>query len=79
VVAWPVVRGFWLPLAGWWGHIVVDVFTHSADFYPVPVLYPFSYAGFDGIAWNTPWFMVLNYTALAIAAAYLAISRPVKS
>ena len=34
-------------LAGWWLHIVIDVFTHSADFYPVPVLYPFTQRGFD--------------------------------
>jgi len=62
---WAVRRTFWLPLAGWWLHIVIDVFTHSADYYPVPVLYPITYAGFDGVAWNTPWFMVLNYSALA--------------
>lgn len=68
---WAVRRAFWLPLAGWWSHIVIDVFTHSADYYPVPVLYPVTYAGFDGIAWNTPWFMVLNYSALAVTGLAL--------
>jgi hypothetical protein len=62
---WAVRRTLWIPLLGWWSHIVIDVFTHSADYYPVPVLYPFTQRGFDGIAWITPWFMALNYAALA--------------
>jgi membrane-bound metal-dependent hydrolase YbcI (DUF457 family) len=53
-----VRRTLWIPLLGWWSHIVIDVFTHSADYYAVPVLYPFTERGFDGIAWITPWFMV---------------------
>lgn len=56
----------WLPLAGWWLHIAIDVLTHSSDFYPVPVLYPITYQGFDGIAWNTPWFMAANYALLLL-------------
>jgi hypothetical protein len=66
----------WPLLAAWWSHIVIDVLTHSNAFYPVPVLYPFTMAGFDGIPWNTPWFVILNYTALAIAWLALGLSRP---
>jgi len=33
----------------------------------VPVLYPFTQRGFDGLAWNTPWFLALNYAAIALA------------
>jgi membrane-bound metal-dependent hydrolase YbcI (DUF457 family) len=65
----------WLPLAAWWFHIVIDVFTHSADFYPVSVFYPISMWGFNGIAWNTPWFEALNYCALALAWAGLWQTR----
>ena len=72
---WAVRRTLWLPLLGWWSHIVIDVFTHSADYYPVPVLYPFTQRGFDGIAWITPWFMALNYTALAAVAIWLLMSK----
>jgi LexA-binding, inner membrane-associated putative hydrolase len=74
-LVWVASRSFWLPLLGWWSHIVIDVFTHSADYYAVPVLYPFTERGFDGIAWTTPWFMALNYAALAAAAAWLWWSR----
>ena len=65
LMLWLVLRTLWIPLLGWWLHVVMDVFTHSATFYPSPVLYPFTQQGFDGIAWNTPWFMLLNYISLA--------------
>src|SRR5688572_20932926 len=71
-----VTRRFWWPLLGWWSHIVIDVFTHSADFYPSPVLYPFTQRGFDGVAWNTPAFMVANYAVLAAATAWLWFTQP---
>lgn len=74
-VAWAMRwRHAWV-LAGWWLHIVIDVFTHSADFYPVPVLYPLTMQGFDGLAWNTPGFQVVNYAALAAAGAWLWRTR----
>ncbi len=70
-LSWVWLRQFWIPLLGWWSHILIDVFTHSADFYPSPVFYPLTYWGFDGIAWNTPWFMVTNYLALLVVAVAL--------
>ena len=71
LLLWRWRRWLWLPLAGWWSHIVIDVFTHSADYYTVPVLYPITMRGFDGVAWNTPWFMALNYVALTAAWLWL--------
>jgi hypothetical protein len=74
-LVWAVRRTLWLPLLGWWSHIVIDVFTHSADFYAVPVLYPFTERGFDGIAWTAPWFMALNYGALTAVGLWLLAGR----
>ena len=78
LLAWRWKPSLWLPLLGWWSHIVVDVFTHSAEFYPSPVLYPFTQQGFDGLAWNEPWFVVLNYLALATVAASLVVGHATK-
>ncbi len=64
-------RGLAWPLWAWWSHVLIDVLTHSDDFYPSPVLYPLTYAGFDGVAWNRPGFMVLNYVALGLTWAWL--------
>ena len=73
LLVWFVHRQWLLPLLGWWSHIIIDVFTHSKDYYPAPVLYPITYRGFDGIAWNTPIFMLLNY--LLLAAIYVPIAH----
>ena len=59
-LSWMAWRALLFALLGWWSHIVIDVFTHSADYYPSPVLYPITQQGFDGLAWNTPWFLVAN-------------------
>jgi len=71
MLAWFRWRWMLVPLAGWWSHIAIDVFTHSSEYYPSPVLYPITDRGFDGIAWPTPWFMALNYAALVVAAVWL--------
>ncbi|HEX6703774.1 MAG TPA: hypothetical protein VF169_03355 [Albitalea sp.] len=42
-------------------------------YYPSPVLYPLTYRGFDGVAWNEPWFMWLNYLGLAVFYAWAAV------
>lgn len=70
-----LARRWWLPLLGWWSHIAIDVFTHSADYYPSPVLYPLTYRGFDGIAWNQPLFQAVNYSALAGVTLWLLWRR----
>ncbi|MGV8822808.1 hypothetical protein [Methylibium petroleiphilum] len=74
-IAWFRWRWVLVPLAGWWAHIVIDIFTHSSEYYPSPVLYPITDRGFDGIAWPTPWFMALNYAALALAGLWLLRSN----
>ncbi|MCW5631973.1 MAG: hypothetical protein KIT17_01420 [Rubrivivax sp.] len=79
LLLWAWRRTLWIPLLGWWSHIVIDVFTHSADYYASPVLYPFTERGFDGIAWITPWFMVLNYAALAATGLWLLARRRARS
>jgi LexA-binding, inner membrane-associated putative hydrolase len=75
LACWAWMRSLWLPLLGWWSHIAIDVFTHSKDFYPAPIFYPFTQWGFDGLAWNTPWFLVANHAAIAIVIAGLLWRR----
>jgi len=79
LLSWAWLRCLWIPLLGWWSHIVIDVFTHSADYYPSPVLYPITRDGFDGVAWNTPWFMALNYAILAASYGWLFLKRPART
>lgn len=62
-----------IPLAmiGWPLHILMDVPTHTYRFFPTPVLWPISDIKFNGIAWGTPWFLVLNYSCLLLTFLYL--------
>jgi hypothetical protein len=49
---------------GWALHILLDVFTHSANFFPTPILWPFSKFHFSGINWSNRYFMLFNYSVL---------------
>lgn len=74
VMKWAHPAGL-LPLLGWWLHIALDVPTHSSEYYPVPIFYPFTEWAFDGIAWKEPWLLAANYAALAVAYAWLFFAR----
>lgn len=75
LAAWRWRRSWLYPLLGWWLHIATDVPTHSAAYYAVPIFYPVTYRGFDGFAWTSPWFIVLNYLALLAAGSWLYRTR----
>lgn len=54
-------------LLGWLLHILIDIPSHSLRFFPTPFLWPVSSYHFDGVSWANRWFMLTNYSALAIA------------
>jgi membrane-bound metal-dependent hydrolase YbcI (DUF457 family) len=55
----------WL-LGAWLLHILCDIPTHAASYFPTPFLWPFPTPFVDGVPWSTPWFMAANYTAMFI-------------
>ena len=75
LAAWRLRPALLVPFVGWWLHILLDIPTHSKSYYAVPVLYPFTYWGMDGIAWTTPWVLAANYGALALAYGRLTMRR----
>lgn len=58
-------------LWGWPLHILIDIPTHSMEYFPTPFLWPLSDYRFDGMSWATPWFIILNYSALAITYIWI--------
>jgi hypothetical protein len=67
LIIWLIFRKPRLELLGWALHILIDIPSHSAVFFPTPFLFPISSYVFPyGVAWRTTWFMVLNYGALLI-------------
>lgn len=53
-------------MLGWLFHILIDIPTHSYEFYPTPVFWPVSGWKFYGISWGTPWFLILNWSAIIL-------------
>jgi hypothetical protein len=53
-------------MLGWMVHILIDIPTHSFDYYATKVFWPLSNWGVDGLPWWTPWFWVTTYAALAV-------------
>ena len=66
-----------LAMLGWLFHILIDIPTHSYRFYPTPIFWPISSWQFNGISWTEPWFMIVNYGALA--AVYFLLWKNKKS
>lgn len=62
-------------LGGWLIHVLMDIPTHSYRFYPTPFLWPVSGFKFDGFSWGTPWFLIINYSAIIIVYWFLRKRR----
>lgn len=69
---WLVARRPVLELLGWALHIAIDIFTHTGIF-AIKFLWPLSSVHFDGIRWETPWFLALTYVALAAVFLMLCV------
>ena len=63
-------RPLW-ELGGWFIHILLDIPTHSYQFYPTPFLWPLSGWKFDGFSWGTWWFLIPNYIAIILVYLFL--------
>ena len=64
---------YWV-MFGWGLHILIDIPSHSKDFFPTPFLWPISYYTVSGVSWGNRWFMIINYGLLAIVYSYLLLS-----
>ena len=50
----------------WLIHILIDIPSHSYQFYPTPFLWPISGWKFNGISWANPKFIIINYSLIII-------------
>jgi hypothetical protein len=75
-IVWFIFKHPRLELLGWLLHILIDIPSHAADFYPTPFLFPISNYHFThGISWRNPWFMIINYSLLIIVSICFYISK----
>jgi hypothetical protein len=66
-----LARRIVLEMLGWLLHILIDIPTHSLDYYATRFLWPVSDFRVDGIAWWTPWFWAATYGALGVTYFWL--------
>jgi len=67
-------RPFW-EFGAWGLHILIDIPTHTSQFFPTPFLFPFSSFHIDGISWSAPWFMILNYASIVAIYALIIYKK----
>ena len=58
------------PMLAWPFHILLDVFTHSKEFFPTPIFWPISDYRFDGIPWSNPYIWFANIFCIFIIFIY---------
>lgn len=75
-IVWLILRRPLLEMLGWPLHILVDIPTHSAEFFPTPFLWPLSDYSFDGWNWSRPEIFIPNVIFLAGLYIWFYIIRP---
>ncbi len=68
-----ITREIPIYLGGWLLHILIDIPSHSTDFFPTPFLWPISNFYINGISWANEKFMIINYILLTITYIFLFI------
>ncbi len=74
-LVWLVRRRPLWELGAWGLHIALDIFTHSAEFFPTPFLWPLSDARVNGVPWSEPWIFFGNVLLLATLYAWFWLRR----
>jgi len=66
LVVWLIQRKPVLELLAWPLHVLVDIPTHSAEFFPTPFLWPISEFHVNGVSWGHPYIFFPNVIFLAV-------------
>lgn len=66
-VAYYFLKRFPWETIPWLFHILLDLPTHTTEFFPTPIVWPVSSWRFNGTSWSTPWILAINYGGLLIA------------
>jgi uncharacterized membrane protein YwaF len=72
-IVWALAKRPVLEMLGWGLHILIDIATHQGIF-AVHFLWPFSSYSVSGLRWENPWFMAINYGALAMVYLWMWVS-----
>jgi len=77
-LVWAIRRKPFIPLLAWGLHILIDIPTHAANFFPTPFLWPISDYTFGGIGWGNAIIFIPNLILLATCYILWGIFRKLK-
>ena len=75
IMAYLILRKIAWPLLGWGLHILIDIPSHTIDFFPTPFLWPFSNLTINGISWANHYFMIINYSLIVLVYSYILLIK----
>jgi len=70
LIVYKINKDFCFPMLAWPFHILLDVFTHSVEYFPTPIFWPISNYRFDGIPWSNPYIMLTNIICIFLIFIY---------
>ena len=66
ISVWIIRRKPFWPLLAWGIHILVDIPSHSDQFFPTPFLWPVSDFHLNGISWGSPVIFFPNWILIVL-------------
>ncbi len=66
LLVWAILKRPLWEMTAWAFHIFLDMFTHSARFFPTPIVWPFSDTSIDGVPWSEPQIFFTNVFFLVL-------------
>lgn len=75
---WLIFRRPIYEFLAWGFHILLDIPTHSYEFFPTPFLWPISDFRVDGIPWSHSLIFIPNIVLLTILTTWILISKTKK-
>ena len=75
LLLWVILKKPFLLLFSWGIHIVLDIFTHSFEFFPTPFLWPISDFKLDAWIWGDPWIFISNLVLLVLLYSWFFIVK----
>ena len=75
IVIYIILRKIAWPVLGWGLHIVIDIPSHTTDFFTTPFLWPISNLTISGISWSNKYFMIINYSLIVLIYCYILLIK----
>jgi len=75
LIIWMILKRPFLLLLSWGIHVILDIFTHSFEFFPTPFLWPISDFKLDAWMWGNPWIFISNLVLLIVLYVWFFIVK----